>query len=510
MPRIIPHRRPADGEGDHLLEFQRAMLWLRVLGIAIVLTQAWLYQMVHPALLWLVVALQVGVIVAQRRLLGDGLPRATLRRRAIGLLVADLATVYVMGSLFTPDAAWIGYYFYPLLSLEATLVAGAWGGIAVTGMSVVVYLAQLVLHVSFGHPAEPRAIMATVTLLALTGGFITLHAHIAGRGQDYMRTLLNMTSELARHESRVDAMRHIDRRLHVAIGAHVRSVAIRDADGRYRITRWQTGEQRILAREHLLRVFGNVDDLTRRFEAGEAVTVETDPWSLVTAALGLPDWANAITLVPIVSEGRWVGILPVLWPARAIPDADQLRLLHGLAGQIGLALAREELEQMRRDSTVDPLTGLLNRRAIEAELQAFVARATRSGTGLSILLVELDRDEPATHPTEGTLRAVALAIRAVLRSGDVAGREDDDRLLVIASDADADAARWLAGRIAIEVTALPATASLQVTIGIATFPADGPTASDMIDAADAVLAGAASRSPARASHPGDPAEAVLA
>jgi diguanylate cyclase (GGDEF)-like protein len=507
---VVVHRRPADGDGDHLVRFQRAMLWVRLLVTGIVLTQGWLYQMVHPAILWLAVGIELAVMASQGRLLADGVSRAALHRRAIALLVADLVAVYILGTLDTPDQAWIGYYFYPLLSLEATLIAGVWAGVIVTGMSVVVYLAQLVLYVSFGHAAEPRSALAAVTLIAMTGGFVTLYAHMARRGHDHLRALLSLTSELARHETQSQAIRHIDRRLHEAIGARIRSVVVRDVDGQYRITRWQTGEQRILTPEQLLHVFDDAGDLAKRLEAGDAVTVETDPWSLVTAALGLPEWASALTLVPIVAEGRWAGMLPVLWPTRTIPDGDQLRLLHGLAGQIGLALARGELEQMRRDATVDPLTGLLNRRAIGAELQAFVARAARSGGPLAVLLLELDRDGLAIDPADATLRSVAVAIRGVLRNGDVAGRQDVDRLLVIAADADADAARTLAGRITAEIASVPGAESLRFAIGIAALPDDGPSASDLVEAADAALAVAAPRSPAHAYLAGDQDEVALA
>jgi diguanylate cyclase (GGDEF)-like protein len=246
------------------------------------------------------------------------------------------------------------------------------------------------------------------------------------------------------------------------------------------------------------------------------VTIETDPWSLVTATLGLPEWTSAVTLVPIPAEGRWVGMLPVLWPGRTIPHADQLRLLYGLAGQIGLALARGELEQMRRDATVDPLTGLLNRRATNAELLAFVARATRSGGRLAVLLLDLDRDLPAADPADTTLRAVAMAVRRALRGGDVAGRQDDNRLLVIAADAGADDARSLAGRIAAEVAAVPGAGALRMAVGVAAFPDDGPSAGDMIDAAEAALSAdgalsaSAPQSAAGACLAGDPAAAAQA
>lgn len=495
-PRIELHRRPVEGDADDLLRFQHTMFWLRLLGIVIVLTQGGLYQMADPVMLWLAVGIIAGVIAVQGRLLDAPISASEVRARATALLVADAIAVYLIGTVFTRDVEWIGYYFYPLLSLEATLVVGLWAGIVVTALSVVAYLAQLVIHVSFGHLVEPRSAVAAVSLIGATGGFVTIHAHMASRGQDHLRAMLHLTSALARHESQAEAMRHLDRQLHAAIGARVRSVAIREVDGRYRLTTWQTGEERFLTREQLLRAFGNVDEMSRRLAVGDAVTVETDAWSVVTASLGLPEWATAVTLVPIVAEGRWVGVLPVLWPTRAVPDADQLRLLYGLAGQVGLALARRELEQMRRDATVDPLTGLLNDRAIGAELQAFVARAARAGGRLAVLMVDLETMSPApgaairrpSEPPEAVFRAASQAIRSALRGGDVAGRHGADRLLVIAADADGESAGSLAERIAERLAAVEGIETLRVSAGVASFPVDGPTAADLVDAADAALA----------------------
>lgn len=511
-PRIELHRRPVEGDADDLLRFQNTMFWLRLLGIVIVLTQGGLYEMADPLMLWLAVGIIAGVVAVQGRLLGAPVAASDVRGRATALLVADAVAVYLIGTVFTRDVESIGYYFYPLLSLEATLVVGLWAGIVMTALSVVAYLAQLVVHVSFGHLVEPRSAIAAVSLIGATGGFVTIYAHISSRGQDHLRAMLHLTSALARHESLAEAMRHLDRRLHAAIGGRVRSVAIREVDGRYRLTTWQTGEERYLTPEQLLRAFGNVDEMSRRLAVGDAVTVETDAWSVVTASLALPEWATAVTLVPIVAEGRWVGVLPVLWPTRTVPDEDQLRLLYGLAGQVGLALARGELEQVRRDATVDPLTGLLNERAIGAELQAFTARAARAGGRLAVLMLELEATAPTVGPTmrrpadapETVFRAAAQAIRSALRSGDVAGRQAADRLLVIAADADGDSAGSLAGRIAERLAGVAGIDTLRVSAGIASFPVDGPTAADLIDAADAALAPLASAAAAPEDASGDP------
>jgi diguanylate cyclase (GGDEF)-like protein len=437
-------------------------------------------------------------MATQRRLLAPELPVAVLRRRATMLLAADLLAVYLISTTFTADPQWIGFYFYPLMSLEAAIIAGLWAGLGVTLLSVNIYLAQLVLHTSIVGAFELRSALASVSMIAMLGGFMTLYAHLVVRGRSHLRAMLHLTSALARHERQSDVIRDLDRRLHTTLGARVRSLALREAGGGFRIAQWHTAEELTLSWAQLERVFGDAEALARHLEVGESLTVETDAWSVLTATLGLPEWAASITFVPIMAEGRWVGVLPVLWPTRTFPDADQLRLLNGLAGQMGLAMARRELESMRRDSTVDPLTGFLNRRAISAELDAFVARAARADGRLAVVLCDLDPVSESADPAGATMRTVATAIRGVLRNGDVAGRCDDDRLLLIAADANAAAAHTLGARITAAVAAVPATAGLRVTIGVAAWPNDGPTAGDLVDAADAAIEAVAPRSSAHA------------
>ena len=497
-PAAFVHRRPIEDEADDQLAFQRVMLWLRMLGVAIILTQGWLYEMLHPALLWAVVLLEAVVVATQGRILRPGLPLATLRRRATLLLVADLVAVYAIGTNFTADPHWIGFYFYPLMSLEAAIIAGLWAGIAVTILSVIVYCVQLVLHELMVPGFEPKSALAAISLIAMTGGFMTMYAHLSGRGRNHLRAMLHLTSALARHEHHAEAIRHLDRRLQTALGARVRSIAVREASGGIRIIGTKAADERTLTRAQLARGLGDLEAMDGHLEAGESITLETDAWAVLTATLGLPDWAMSITVVPIVAEGRWVGVMPVLWPTRTIPDRDQVRLLNGLAGQLGLTLARDELARMRRDATVDPPTGLLNRRAIGAELDAFVSRAARSGGRLAVLICDFDHDESATGPTAAPLPSVATAVRGALRTGDVAGRHDDNRLLIIAANADAAAARALSHRIMGAVAGVPGGSSLRFSIGVAAFPDDGATAGDLLDAADEATVAAAPRTSAHA------------
>ena len=489
IARPTVHVRPAEGEGDELVRFQRVMFWLRLLALVLIATQAPLYRILHPAILGVVIAIIVVELAVQGRLLASGLPTATLRNRSVVLLACDLATAYLVGTAFTADPQWVGFYFYPLMSLEATIIAGIWLGGLTTGLSLLVYLAQLVLFEQLGGRVEVKSVLSALSLLAMTGGFMSLYVHMARHGQRHLRILLDLTSALALRESEADALRHLDRRLHEATGGRVRTIVVREPGGGARVRRGHAGDERLIEPEALERAFGDLGTLGAVFLAGEAVTYEVEAWSLFAASLGLPDWARAVTLVPIFAEGEWIGILPVLWNTPTIPDRDRIRLLFGLADHMGLALARGELAQAREVATVDHLTGLLNGKAIVEAVDAYVARAERVGGRAAVVMVGIEGLGRLDGRRQGdaTLREVSAAVRGSLRQGDVAGRLDEDCLLVVAADADDASAAALAARVSDAVRSVTGNDDLRLSIGTAVYPDDARTASALMDEADRAL-----------------------
>lgn len=165
------------------------------------------------------------------------------------------------------------------------------------------------------------------------------------------------------------------------------------------------------------------------------------------------------------------------------------------AQRLGL---RREGEQARRQARVDPLTGLLNRRAFDEDLQFAIQRARRGGSPLSVLVGDLDdfkdfNDLYGHLEGDAVLRAVADSLRSALRRPDVAYRWGGDEFAVILPQADLHGAELVAERVraAVARTVGPHGARLGITTGVAELDAQeeggGSSAATLVDRADRAL-----------------------
>ena len=152
------------------------------------------------------------------------------------------------------------------------------------------------------------------------------------------------------------------------------------------------------------------------------------------------------------------------------------------------ALLVENWEQANRDH----LTGVPNRRHIEALLANEVARVRRAGGWLSVLMIDVDNfkrfnDDFGHQAGDVCLMAVARAIDATLRRpADAVGRYGGEEFIAVLPDTDAAGARQLAERVRAAVARLPAVAGgrpVSVTVGVASA-----TAHELVDAAALVAA----------------------
>jgi diguanylate cyclase (GGDEF)-like protein len=167
-----------------------------------------------------------------------------------------------------------------------------------------------------------------------------------------------------------------------------------------------------------------------------------------------------------------------------------------------LASAMAESDRThRRRSTLDPLTGLYNRSALERRLSELDGQPSGEDEGLShaLLLCDLDHfkqvNDRLGHATgDAVLQEIAYTMRAALRAGDSIYRVGGEEILAVLPGAGKAQAAEIAERLRQAVhERQPAGVDVTVSIGVAVSLAGGIDTDDLVGRADAALYAAKAR-----------------
>jgi diguanylate cyclase (GGDEF)-like protein len=133
-----------------------------------------------------------------------------------------------------------------------------------------------------------------------------------------------------------------------------------------------------------------------------------------------------------------------------------------------LQRVRSERDILRKDSQIDPLTGLLNRRSLENSVRERYQSASRFG----VLFMDIDHFKSVNdrfgHATgDRVLSAIGAVLRSTLRPEDAVGRYGGEEFVALIADAGSESARLVAERLRAQVEALPAVhGGPQVTLSV--------------------------------------------
>jgi diguanylate cyclase (GGDEF)-like protein len=214
--------------------------------------------------------------------------------------------------------------------------------------------------------------------------------------------------------------------------------------------------------------------------------------------LFLGAWIPALLLVIVrVLQLRMQWPLP-LWLEFGLPAAlayANLVLAFVLAGQT--LSFRYERDVAHKLAERDPLTGVLNRRAILARLRSEFAKARQTGEPLSLLFLDLDHfksvnDSYGHRAGDQCLRGVIEPIAGELRQGDALGRYGGEEFLILLPGAGAADAEVVAERIRRRVQEMSMIVSgmrigLTVSLGVAAMDENVAIPDELIERADAAL-----------------------
>lgn len=251
---------------------------------------------------------------------------------------------------------------------------------------------------------------------------------------------------------------------------------------------------------------------SRRLGLHSNPTTRLDSEAEAREALNLP---SDVALVPVEDEDpapETLGPAPVVAPIRLgeerlgyialgrrlhddAKDEDIIRIIaNELGGPLRIANLVEESQLL---AMIDPLTTLMNRRAMQTALLAELARANRHGHPLSILMIDVDLfkqiNDRHGHPTgDLVLSTLGRLFPTLLRKGDLAGRWGGEEFVIALFETAAEGALVVAERIRAAIAGLTLTsdegAQVPVTasIGVATYE-KGDRIESLVDRADRAM-----------------------
>jgi diguanylate cyclase (GGDEF)-like protein len=167
-----------------------------------------------------------------------------------------------------------------------------------------------------------------------------------------------------------------------------------------------------------------------------------------------------------------------------------------VGGLVGLQRANVNrlIWRLSDAAVTDELTGLLNRRGFHDLFDTELERARRSGQPLSLIVGDLDHfkalnDRFGHAAGDRALEQLALILQTAKRRIDTAARLGGEEFAVVLPDSDHHAAYILAERMRREVreTFMYEPHELTISLGVATFPAHGSSAEELVSQADDAL-----------------------
>ncbi len=147
------------------------------------------------------------------------------------------------------------------------------------------------------------------------------------------------------------------------------------------------------------------------------------------------DGVRSEIAAPILFEDQLHGVLTIESVAEHAFDEDDVRLLSTLSAQVAVGLRQARLiEDAQRMAVTDPLTGLYNYRYFHDRLRGEMARSTRYGHPLALVMIDLD-DFKAINDRYGHLKGDDV-LREVARTLRQSTRNCDEAMTVKQTDVD--------------------------------------------------------------------------
>jgi diguanylate cyclase (GGDEF)-like protein len=205
--------------------------------------------------------------------------------------------------------------------------------------------------------------------------------------------------------------------------------------------------------------------------------------------------------VPLTVQGDTLGVLCLIGaaPVRGENQLSQLRVAVAVGETIKLVLSNLKLrEKLREQANHDPLTGLFNRRYLDASLSRELSLSQRRSTPLSVAALDIDHfkrfnDRFGHDAGDLALRECAHVLTQNLRKGDIACRLGGEEFALVLPDSSVVDTRDRVQQICALIKQLEMRhdgqlfGAMTLSAGIAGSPEHASTAQELLRAADVAL-----------------------
>jgi diguanylate cyclase (GGDEF)-like protein len=312
-----------------------------------------------------------------------------------------------------------------------------------------------------------------------------------------LRQLLDMSSALSRSLDPVAVADLMAEHLARAVGAEQAQISAWDPAGdRLRTLGCYPAELRERVEEYYDLAGFPVTRRVLEERVIETVDVEDPLADPAEAAFLREVGVRGLIMLPLVAKDAGVGLVELVFNGPPVDDPGLITLARTMTHEAAMALENARLYETARNlADRDPLTGFFNHRYLHERLAEEVVRAVRTHRPLSVVMLDLD-DFKLVNDSFGHLYGdrvlvhVAGLIRGTLRASDVAARYGGDEFAVILPETDGEEAVLVAERVLEALRRAPFAGEgrgpvpVGASIGIATHPADGRSATELIAVAD--------------------------
>jgi two-component system, cell cycle response regulator len=333
------------------------------------------------------------------------------------------------------------------------------------------------------------------------------------RGEaEHRRQLVDILHEVSEDLSTGEIYHLLARRVARALELTHCSVILAKAGERPRVvaTAFEQGSETILELE-----LERYPEIQMALESGRAVLVEDVATSPIYegararwAAAGMKVTVRSVIALPFALQPTQAGVFFLRRSVHEPPlTRDDLEFADTVVRAAVTAIQRAQaLESTKADNRrleqlarTDPLTRVLNRRALTERLVAETERVKRYESEVSLLLIDLDHfkkvnDNYGHLVGDDVLAEMAAYLQGAVRAVDVVARYGGEEFVVVLPETGAPGAQAFAERLreGVEARAFTrgsgGTLQLTASIGVATFPSPGiDSPEDLLAAADQAL-----------------------